>query len=170
LRRKEISSHEQANVDLEKYLPEHNRRFARAAVKSRNCHRRAPRAAELDRIFRLESPRTIYNDWVVRYGNRFLQLERQSRHYAPTQDQVLVCEGRHGSVAIEYRGCEWPWREIPASPRPSVSEVKPTRERVPPQRAKQGWMPAADHPWRQAKSDEPRTKGDTFIEVRKGTF
>jgi hypothetical protein len=150
MRRKEITSHEQGNVYLEKeYLPEHNRRFARVAAKAENYHRRGPRAAEMDRIFRLESPRTIYNDWVVRYDNRFFQLERQSRHHAPAQGQVLVCEGRHGSIAIEYRGRALPWREIPAPRRPSRSEVKPTRERVtsPP---KQKWVPPANHPWREA--------------------
>src|ERR1700758_3217064 len=84
LRRKEITSHEQANVFLEnEYLPEHNRRFARPPARPEDYHRRAPRVAELDRIFRLESPRTIYNDWVVRYDNRFFQLQRQSRNYAP---------------------------------------------------------------------------------------
>ena len=44
LRRKEISSHEVANVYLEReYLPEHNRRFARAAARPEDYHRRAPR-------------------------------------------------------------------------------------------------------------------------------
>ena len=105
LRRKEISSHEHANVYLERdYLPEHNRRFARAAASPEDYHRRAPRAAELDRVFRLESERTISEDWVVRYDNRFFQLEPQSRHYAPAQGKVLVCEGRYGNIAIEYRG------------------------------------------------------------------
>jgi hypothetical protein len=104
LRRKEITSHQQVNVFLEnEYLPEHNQRFARLSAKPEDYHRRAPRAAELDRIFRLESPRTIYNDWVVRYENRFFQLQRQSRHYAPARSQVLVCEGRHGKITIEYR-------------------------------------------------------------------
>src|SRR6266478_10061643 len=104
LRRQQISSHEQANVYLQRdYLPEHNQRFGRAAAKLEDYHRRAPRATELNRIFRLETERTISQDWVVRYQNRFFQLEPQSRHYAPAQDQVLVCEGRHGSIVIEYR-------------------------------------------------------------------
>src|SRR3989475_9505583 len=86
LRRKQISSHEQGDVDLERdYLPEHNRRVGRAAEKAEDYHRRAPRAAELDRIFRLESERTISNDGVVRYQNRWFQLEGQSRHSAPAQ-------------------------------------------------------------------------------------
>ena len=52
LRRKEISSHEQANVYLEReYLPEHNRRFARAAARPEDYHRRAPRATETGQDF-----------------------------------------------------------------------------------------------------------------------
>jgi hypothetical protein len=154
LRRKEITSHEQANVYLEKeYLPEHNGRFARAAAQPEDYHRRAPRAAEWDRIFRLESPRKIYNDWVVRYDNRYFQLERQSRHYAPAQGQVLVCEGRHGSIAIEYRGRALEWREIPAPAKPSVLGVKRAMEgvrKLSPPTMKRKWVPGADHPWRQA--------------------
>ena len=153
LRRKEISSHEPANVYLEReYLPEHNRRFARTAVKLEDYHRRAPSAAELDRIFRLETERTVSEDWVVRYDNRFFQLEPQSRHYAPAQGKVLVCEGRHGRMAIEYRGRALRWQEIPAPARPSVLDVGPTseRKRVPVSTVKRKWVPPADHPWREA--------------------
>jgi transposase len=153
LRRKEIGSHEQANVYLERdYLPEHNRRFARAAARPEDYHRRAPRAAELDRIFRLESERTVSEDWVVRYGNRFFQLEPQSRPEAPARGKVLVCEGRHGSVAIEYRGHALRWQEIPAPARPVALPADRTSEpkRVPVSTAKRKWVPPADHPWREA--------------------
>src|SRR3984885_6526430 len=153
LRRKQISSHQQVNVFLENEdLPEHNRRFARPPAKPEDYHRLAPRAAELDQIFRLESPRTIYNDWVVRYENRFFQLQRQSRHYAPARSQVLVCEGRHGNITIEYRGRKLGWREIPAPAKPCEPAVKPTQKlRVPTPKRK--WVPAADHPWRKATLD-----------------
>ncbi len=86
MRRKQISSHAQANVDLERdYLPEHNGRFARVAAKPEDYHRRAP---ELDRIFRLETERTVSEDWVVRYGNRFFQLLAPGRHCAPAEGEV----------------------------------------------------------------------------------
>jgi transposase len=105
LRRRGICTHPAANLYLEReYLPEHNRRFARQAARPEDYHRRAPRAAELDRVFRLESERVISEDWVVRYANRYFQLEPQSRHYAPARGKVLVYEGRHGGMAIEYRG------------------------------------------------------------------
>src|SRR6266404_1752263 len=128
LRRQQISSHEVANVYLKnEYLPEHNRRFARTAAKAEDYHRRALRGAELDRIFRLENERTISNDGVVRYQNRWLQLA-QSRPGAPAQDKVLVCEGRHGNIAIEYRGRALRWQEIPAPRRPIEIESKPSEE------------------------------------------
>ena len=151
LRRKQISSHAPANVYLQReYLPEHNRRFARAAAKPEDYHRGAPRAAELDRIFRLESERTISEDWVVRYDNRFFQLEGQGRYYAPSRSKVLVCEGRHGHIGIEYRGRALRWQEIAAPLRPTVPEAKPVVERVTQSCAKRKWVPPANHPWREA--------------------
>ena len=129
------------------YLPEHNRRFARPATRREDYHRRAPCAAKLDRIFRLESQRTISDDWVVRYDNRFFQLDPQSRNYAPARGKVEVCEWPEGRVDIEYRGRAVPWREIAAPARPRVAE----RTGVPaPPLAKRKWVPLADHPWRQA--------------------
>jgi len=157
LRRKQISSHAQANVYLERdYLPEHNRRFARVAAKAEDYHRRAPRAAELDRIFRLERERRISQDWVVRYENRYFQLG--SRAYAPAEGQVMVCEGRLGSIAIEYRGRALWYREIPAPARPMEGEKKPAGKHLSEPPAKRKWVPPAHHPWREAVRREMRKR------------
>jgi hypothetical protein len=168
LRRQQIASHAAANAYLEaEYLPEHNRRFARPAARAEDYHRRAPRAAQLDKIFRLESERTISDDWVVRYDNRFFQLEPQSRHYAPARGQVVVCEWPEGRVGIEYRGRAVPWREIPAPAKPSVPEARPANQRAmapTPRIAKRKWVPPADHPWRQAArrgAERPASGGIT---------
>lgn len=148
LRLERIASHAEANAYLEsEYLLEHNRRFTRAAVRPENYHRRAPCAAQLDKIFRLETERTISDDWVVRYDNRFFQLEPRSENYAPARGQLLVCEWPDGRLDMEYRGHTVPWREIAAPTRPPVAER--TGVLTAP-RAKRKWVPAADHPWRQA--------------------
>ena len=161
LRRKKITTHAQANAYLEaEYLPEHNRRFGRAAARREDYHRRAPRGAELDKIFRLESERTISEDWVVRYDNRFFQLQPQSRHYAPAKGTVVVCEGRDGSLAIEYRGHGLCGQEIPPPAAPRVQEAMPTRREG--SAAKRKWVPPADHPWRQAA----RRRAETTVSGR----
>src|SRR5262249_11479220 len=150
LRRKGIVSHAAANVYLRsEYLPEHNRRFRRAAARPEDYHQRAPRATELDQIFRLESERVISEDWVVRYDNRYFQLQPQSQHHAPARSKVLVCEGRHGSMAIEDRRQALRWEEIPAPRKPQCS-VASEGKRGPLPAVRRKWVPPADHPWRQA--------------------
>ena len=158
LRRKQIVSHEAANVYLERdYLAEHNRRFARVAARPEDYHRRAPRAAALDRIFRLEKERVVSEDGVVRYANRYFQLGSQRRHDALAQSKVLVWEGRHGGIGIEYRGAALDWKEIaaPAKPQP-IAERVGARMAVAIAKRKHG--PTSDHPWRVAIRREVQQK------------
>src|SRR6266852_1958857 len=117
MRRKKIGTYERANQYLQReYLPEHNERFTCAAAEVENYHRRRPGQAELDEVFRLESERSVSNDWVVRYDNRFFQLQAQSRNYAPAKGKVVVCQWQDGRIQIEYRGRKLAWREIASAP------------------------------------------------------
>ena len=100
-----IANYEQAHASLDQpYLAEHNHRYAPAAVASADYDRRRPRARQLDEVFWLEEERVVSEDWVVRYNNRLLQVERQSQHWAPAKSHVLVRENEAGEVAIHYRG------------------------------------------------------------------
>jgi len=106
LRRKGIDSYAAANEYLEKeYLREHNRRFTRPAAKPEDYHGRKPTARELRQIFRIETERTISNDWVIRHESRSLQLQPAGqRRYGPTQSKARVCEWEDGAVEVYYRG------------------------------------------------------------------
>jgi len=151
LRRRAIASHEAANVYLrEEYLPEHNARFARAAARPEDYHRRPPRAAELDRIFRIEKERTVGNDGVVRYEGRFYQLQGQAQRQAPALSQVQVCESRHGQITIEYRGREVAFAEIAAPALPARREVNSSEAQRRAKLASMHRKAAADHPWKEA--------------------
>ena len=150
LRRKGLADIETANAFLEtEYWADHNDRFAQAPTSADDFHVARPRGLRLDTVFRLEELRTVSNDWVVRYHNRLLQLERQSGH-APARSTVLVCENAAGTVEIRYRDRVMRWTEIVAGaaapPRPVP--VPPTAIPVPPA-PPQGPRAAADHPWRQ---------------------
>src|SRR5256712_1550821 len=96
-----IANYEQANTYLdEHYLAEHNRRDARPAAAEADYHRRQPTPPQLSGVFWLEEERVVSEDWVVRYKNRLLQLERQSQHWAPSRSRVLVRENQAGESAI----------------------------------------------------------------------
>jgi hypothetical protein len=64
-----------------------------AGNRPEDYHRRGPRAGELDKIFRVESLRTISDDWRVRYDNRFFQLLPQTHHYAKANDKGTTKKG-----------------------------------------------------------------------------
>ena len=144
LRRKEMGNYEAANDYLEtQYLSDHNRRFARVAAKPEDYHGRKPTGRELRQIFRLESERTISNDWVIRHEGRSLQLQPGRRRYGPTNSKALVCEWEEGAREVYYRGeriafieLQQPARKICPPLRPSVQPVLMRK-------------PKQNHPWRQ---------------------
>ena len=131
LRLVEIDNYVAANRYLEEhYIAEHNRRYARAAAAEADYHRRRPRARQLDEVFWLEEERVVSEDWVVRYKNRLLQLERQSQHWAPSRSRVLVRENEAGEIAIYYRGQHLASREVPL-PSTAMSRGRGTVECTP---------------------------------------
>jgi transposase len=143
--RKKICTHEAANEFLQQhYLPDHNTRFARDSASPQDYHRKAPKAGDLDQVFCLETERSISNDWVVRYENRYFQLERTS-DYPPRQAKVTVCEWEDGRIEIRYKGKARPHREIEG---PELRESATIETRKKPPRASR-WKPPADHPWKQ---------------------
>jgi transposase len=150
LRRKGVADVETANAFLEtEYWAEHNRRFAQAPALPDDFHVAVPRGVQLDQVFRLEETRTVSNDWVVRYDNRFFQLARQS-HRPPARGTVRVLEDAAGHVEIRYRDRVMRWTELPPPARPEASvpppsPVTPARRGA---RRNRPRPPCADHPWR----------------------
>ena len=146
LRRKGIADIETANTFLEtEYWADHNARFARAPASADDFHVARPRGLRLDTVFRLEEKRTVSNDWVVRYHNRLLQLERQSGH-APARSTVLVTEDVAGHLEIWYRDRPMRWTEF-VEPAASAPTLAPDERPVAAKTLRRS-VPCADHPWR----------------------
>src|SRR5215831_8898385 len=144
MRRKKIASYEAANEYLQKqYLPEHNRRFAQPSASPEDYHGRKPSARELHEIFRLETERSISNDWVIQHEGRSLQLNPGSGHYGPTQSKALVCQWEDGNMQIYYRGEPIAFMQL-KQPQPKLVEKQPAGPRVMVTRKAK-----KDHPWRQ---------------------
>jgi hypothetical protein len=151
LRRKKIRTYEGANAYLKgEYLPDHNRRFAHAAASPEDYHHKKPSRAALDEVFRLETDRVIGNDWVVRYENRFLQVNRHGNHQAPAKGKVTVCEWQDGRLEIRYRGQKVLWEEI--AERPQRPEADQHHKVAMPSC---GIPPKASHPWKQRYDGMP---------------
>jgi transposase len=149
LRRKGVADIDTANAFLDTaYWVEHNERFAQAPASPDDFHVARPRGLRLDTVFRLEEKRTVSNDWVVRYHNRLLQLERQSGH-APARSTVLVTEDVEGHIEIRYRDRPMRWTEF-VEPAASAPTLATGGERSSSAKTLRRSVPCADHPWRHA--------------------
>lgn len=143
LRRKAIASYEAANQYLEQeYLPQHNRRFRQEPGQPQDYHGHRPRARELREILRLETERTISNDWVIRHEGRCWQLQPGQRRYGPTKSKALVCEYEGGEMEVYYRGERIRFREW-SEPIRTTAELAPARGRIALRKKAK-----PDHPWR----------------------
>lgn len=133
-----------ANRVLERLVPDHNRRFAKAAAKPTDAHRRLGAAHRLESILSIQAERVVSNDYVVRWANRHYQLlppvypgERGGR--------VVIEQRSDGSLAIRFGTRYLAYRDVAATGsrevvvRPSEgSKKKPSKV----------WRPPAEHPWR----------------------
>ena len=129
--------------------------FRHPAAEAADYRRRRATARQLDQIFCLEEERVVSEDWVVRYKNRLLQLERQSRHWAPANSRVVVRENEAGEIATCYRGQRLGFRELlRASTKTKMSEARgAATSSAPPSpnpTRSHSYTPPPEHPWRRA--------------------
>jgi len=153
LRRRGIRDYDTANTFVATtYVPDHNARFAGPPGSPEDFHTPVPPGLDLDQVFRLETERTVSNDWVVRHDNRLLQIERRGRQYPPARSRVQVCEYEDGHLEVWYREQRVPWTDITGRVRPTVAPGPQHDEPQPPPRPR---PPASQHPWRRAFRDLP---------------
>lgn len=138
-----INDTERANQSLGGFTEKLNARFAVEPRSSADFHRPVPQGMDLRSIFCLVEPRTVGNDWVVRYKNRFFQIVSQS-NLPPARRKVMVQEHLDGAVHIVYRDREVLFTEIKELPR----KTRVTQQKHQSSQPKRKHIPPPDHPWR----------------------
>lgn len=133
-----------ANRVLERLVPDHNRRFGKAALKPTDAHRRLGPCHRLESVLSLQWERVVSNDYVVRFENRFYQLlppvypgERGGR--------VVIEQRLDGARAIRFGARYLAYRELKA---PGGGEEAAGPSEGSKKKPAKVWKPPADHPWR----------------------
>jgi hypothetical protein len=154
LRLEQISNIGSANKLLaESFVDNLNRKFAVAPREKADFHRSA-KGRDLESVFCKEEERALTDDWIVRYGNSYYQMARQSNQ-PPTSKKVMVRSYLNGELHFNYRGKDLEHCELPQRPVPTKAEAPGIRSKprhIP--------MPAPDHPWRGSYKAKRRTGAD----------
>lgn len=142
MRLKKISSYEAADAFLaDGYLAQHNAKYAVAAREKADYHLGIPPRLDLNQVFCLEEERIVSPDWVVQYGQRWLQIEGDGQKVRVDRGAtVIVREHRDGTLSLWLNRTRLRWHEIPERPHKAVP---PPKRHVVVRRP-----PAAEHPWR----------------------
>ena len=145
LRLAKVRTIDQANAVLGRLVPEHNRRFTRAAERPTDAHRRLGPGHRLEAVLSVQAERVVSNDYVVRFGSRFYQLLKPV--YAGERGGRVVIERRlDGTLWMRFRGHYLNYREaavgIEPEPEPAPAASPSAARPSGPSR------PADNHPWR----------------------
>lgn len=143
MRLQKIATYAKANAYLsESYLEGHNRKYAVAPREKANFHVAPGKRLDLNQVFCLEEERKVSNDWVVQYGNRWLQIEEDQKVLVGTGSTVAVREHRDGTLTLLRGNQVLRWHELAQRPK--------AKERIAKRRIVRPVKPAAEHPWRKA--------------------
>lgn len=144
LRLQKINTNDAANRLLEEcFIEDLNRKFTVEPAASVDYHRSAS-DIDLASIFCFEHKRSVTTDWIVRFENRFFQLE-PTRKRDTGRGTVLVQRRLDGSLHFQFRGQYLSYSELPE--RPPAKETK-KKKRRPAETIMERYVPTVDHPWK----------------------
>lgn len=127
LRLEGIGDPAEANRFLrERFLTDHNQRFAVAPERSGDAHRPLTREERfrLDAIFSIQEPRIIRNDYTVTYRNRWYQIRPTPRRAIRPSEEVTVEHRLDGSIHLNLRGTYLRYDLLPRRPVPRDPTVQ----------------------------------------------
>jgi hypothetical protein len=139
------------------YIDDHNTRFAVKPAGPGNAHRPLLPEHRLDHILSLRTERTLFNDYTLRFQNRFFQLfEEQPVRLSP-KDKVEIEIRLDGTTHLRAKGCYLRFKPIDKRPYRSYFEAQPSqgKQREDPRTKGLGSKPAKDHPWRRLFAQGP---------------
>ncbi len=146
LRFRKIKNVKEANQFLnEEFIPEFNAKFSVVAKNKTDLHRQIDKKADLEQIFSLHEERTVGNDYVVRYKNKYYQLDEIQPTTVYKGSKVIIETRLTKEERIRQRNYYLNFIVLPERPKRETDVFLPALTRK-----KSDWKPPFDHPWKTA--------------------
>lgn len=140
-----ISTIEEANKFLKKYIPKFNKQFAVVPKNQANLHKKVNKVlkTKLPQIFSIQSQRKVNNDYTIMFKNQFFQLEEKQPTTVFKKDTVTVEEHLNGEIKIRLKDKYLNYIVLPERPK-KIKDI-PVAALT---NRKADYKPPANHPWR----------------------
>ena len=149
-----ISTMEAANKFLlEVYIPDHNERCACEPASPGDAHRPLLKSHRLDEILSLRTERTVFNDFTVRFQNKFFQVLPDQPVRVRPKDKVLVEIRLDDSKHLRFKDQYLNFKPIEKRPYKPYYEAckQPAAASMP----FKPYAPPQGHPWRRYALQAP---------------
>ncbi len=140
MRLEKISTIEDANKFLARYLPRHNKKFAVKPAKQSDLHREIPKSTNLDRILCRKTQRVLRNDLTVEYNNKLYQIKDKVN-----ARKIVIEERISGTKIMTYKNKVLKFKEITLRAKKQKKSMYNDRKKS------QRYVPPVDHPWNNVK-------------------
>lgn len=142
-----ISSMEQGNAFLPKFIADFNQRFSVPPRSHNDAHRPLVSPENLAHILAWQEPRILSKNLTLQFKKVVYQIQTLRPTYALRNAQVTVCEDANGQITILYKGKTLEFTIFHKQLRQAeVVETKDVDHALQSQRM--AHKPAPDHPWR----------------------
>jgi hypothetical protein len=147
LRLASISNIEAANKFLwEVYIPDHNARCTVDPANHTDAHRPLLKSHRLDEILSLRTERSVFNDFTLRFQNRFFQVLPDQPVRIRPKSKVLVEIRLDGSTHLRFKDQYLRFKPIAKRPyKPFYATRKATMATA---KRPKSCKPGRRHPWR----------------------
>ncbi len=141
-----ITTMEEANKFLMKFIPKFNAKFAVVPNRRKDLHKNIVKSTKkkLSQILSIQDTRIVNNDYTVQFKNNYYQLDRIQTTTVYKKDKILVETHLNDEIKLRLRDCYLNYQVLPERPKKEI-EIKLTALT----RQKQGlYKPPINHPWR----------------------
>jgi transposase len=146
LRLRGINTIEGANKLLQsRFIDNLNKKFMKEPASMEDAHIALIPGQNLDEIMCWEYTRTVHNDWVVRFENQFLQIQKAKNMSIRPKQKVILKRHLNGKITLWNKGIKLSYCFI----QQRVKEQKETREYSQQARSKNSRENKSKTPWSQ---------------------
>ena len=140
MRLEKISTIDDANKFLARYLSIHNKKFAVKPAKQSDLHREIPKGTNLDRILCRKTQRVLKNDMTVQYNNKLYQIKDKVN-----TRKIVIEERMNGTKIMSYKSKVLKFKEITPRVKKQQKTVSNGHKKC------QRYVPSIDHPCNHTK-------------------
>lgn len=141
-----ITTTENANEFLIKYIPKFNAKFAVIPNRKKDLHKKLNKETKekLFQIFSIQKQRKVNNDYTVMYKTKYFQLDQEQTAAVYKKDIIIVEEHLDGSIKLCLKNCYLNYIVLPARPKKEINIKLPALTK----QKQSSYKPPIDHPWR----------------------